>query len=137
MKQTPHGSFSHIKESLIQYIETQYKIANSVIYDERGEILRAHDKVAQIPFIESTPSFASTQFLHEIENTNANVPDGLSELVRHGVPVDRHRLYTHQELALLATFTAQPNLLVATGTGSGKTEAFSWYNFWRQRCQRN
>lgn len=124
MKQTPHGSFSHIKESLIQYIETQYKIANSVIYDERGEILRAHDKVAQIPFIESTPSFASTQFLHEIENTNANVPDGLSELVRHGVPVDRHRLYTHQELALLATFTAQPNLLVATGTGSGKTEAF-------------
>lgn len=124
MKQTPHSSFSHIKESLIQYIETQYKIANSVIYDERGEILRTNDKVAQIPFIEATPSFASNNFLHEIENNHDFIPNGLSELVRHGVPVDRHRLYTHQETALLESFGKQPNLLVATGTGSGKTEAF-------------
>ena len=42
----------------------------------------------------------------------------------HGVPVGRFPLYTHQEEALLACLTASPNLLVATGTGSGKTEAF-------------
>jgi ATP-dependent helicase YprA (DUF1998 family) len=33
-------------------------------------------------------------------------------------------LYTHQEEALLAAFSERPNLLVATGTGSGKTETF-------------
>lgn len=124
MKQTPHSSFGHIKESLIQYIETQYKIANPIIYNERGAILRANDKVAQVPFIEATPSFASANFLHEIENRHDFIPNGLSELVRHGVPVDRHKLYTHQETALLASFGNQSNLLVATGTGSGKTEAF-------------
>ena len=44
--------------------------------------------------------------------------------MQHGVPVDRFPLYTHQEEALLASFGEAPNLLVATGTGSGKTEAF-------------
>ena len=39
-------------------------------------------------------------------------------------PVDRFPLYTHQEDALLSCFGDSPNLLVATGTGSGKTEAF-------------
>jgi ATP-dependent helicase YprA (DUF1998 family) len=124
MKQTPHSSYGHIKESLIQYLETQYKIANSTIYNERGQILRSGDNIAQVPFIEATPSFASQHFLHEIENSHGFVPAGLAELMRHGVPVDRHKLYTHQETALLASFGNQPNLLVATGTGSGKTEAF-------------
>jgi hypothetical protein len=52
------------------------------------------------------------------------VPPGTFELVKHGVPVDRFPLYTHQEEAVLAAFGDRPNLLVATGTGSGKTEAF-------------
>jgi ATP-dependent helicase YprA (DUF1998 family) len=124
MKQTPHGSFNHIKESLIQYLETQYKIADSTIYNERGELLRSADKIAQIPFIEATPNFTAGNFLSELERTHDKIPAGISDLVRHGVPVDRHRLYQHQEEALLATFSNQPNLLVATGTGSGKTEAF-------------
>jgi|GEM_PF-815118 len=124
MKQTPHSSYNHIKESLIQYIETQYKISNSTIFDERGQILRSGDNIAQVPFIEATPSFASQHFLHEIENKYDFVPSGLSDLIRHGVPVDRHKLYTHQEIALLESFRDKPNLLVATGTGSGKTEAF-------------
>ena len=38
--------------------------------------------------------------------------------------MDRFPLYRHQETALLASVGSQPNLLVATGTGSGKTEAF-------------
>ncbi|WP_431213834.1 DEAD/DEAH box helicase [Puia sp. P3] len=124
MKQTPHGSFAHIKESLIQYLETQYKIANSVIFDERGKILREGDKVAQVPFIEATPNFVANNFLRDLEVRHETIATGLSDLVQHGVAVDRHKIYTHQEEALLASFGRQPNLLVATGTGSGKTEAF-------------
>ena len=44
--------------------------------------------------------------------------------MEHGIPVDRFPLYTHQEEALLASAGSAPNLLVATGTGSGKTESF-------------
>ena len=44
--------------------------------------------------------------------------------MQHGVPVDRFPLYTHEQEALLASVSPKPNLLVATGTGSGKTESF-------------
>lgn len=125
MNFTPQESFEHIKESLIQYLETQYKISNDIVFKERAEILRQPGQVAQKPFIEATPAFSSTHLLAELESEYPDkIPAGLSALVSHGVPVDKHKLYDHQEEALLTTFSEKSNLLVATGTGSGKTEAF-------------
>lgn len=81
--------------------------------------------IAQDPFIESTPAFSTSRLIRDIEEQVPEaVPRGLSDLMGHGVPVGRFPLYTHQEEALLASFSDSPNLLVASGTGSGKTEAF-------------
>jgi len=125
MQLTPSGAFEHIKESIVQYLETQYRVSDPSIFEERGEILRRVGTVAQQPFIEATPSFPTSRKLSDLENTYPDlIPSGLAELVRHGVPVDRFALYTHQEQALLAAYSDRPSLLVATGTGSGKTEAF-------------
>ena len=125
MQTTPSQAFEQVKEALVQYLETQYRIAHPVVFAERGKMLRQRGTVAQIPFIEATPNFASTRKLAELERQHPDiVPAGISELVQHGVPVDRFPLYTHQEEAVLEAFGEQPNLLVATGTGSGKTETF-------------
>jgi hypothetical protein len=125
MQLTPNAAFEHIKESLIQYLETAYRIADSSVFAERGEMLRRRGTVAQAPFIEATPAFPTAHKLAELERQYSQfLPAGLAELVQHGVPVDRFNLYTHQQEALLAAYSDQPNLLVATGTGSGKTEAF-------------
>ena len=43
--------------------------------------------------------------------------------------MDRFPLYTHQEKALLSSFGDAGNLLVATGTGSGKNRGFSYCPF--------
>jgi ATP-dependent helicase YprA (DUF1998 family) len=60
------------------------------------------------------------------------LPDALGELLAAGrspssgeleLPPER-QLYVHQEAATLAAFAEHKNLVVATGTGSGKTEAF-------------
>ncbi len=125
MHLTPSQAFEHIKESVVQYLETAYKIANASIFAERGDLLRERGTVAQSPFIEATPAFPTANKLADLERAHPNiVPAGLADLVRHGVPVDRFNLYTHQEESLLRAFSDQPNLLVATGTGSGKTECF-------------
>lgn len=125
MNLTPSQAFHHVKESLAQYLETQYKISHPAIYAERGHILRDKGVIAQSPFIEATPSFMASHKLAELEDLAPDkVPSGLAELMRHGVPVDKFPLYAHQEQALLSAMSDQPNLLVATGTGSGKTEAF-------------
>ena len=125
MQLTPSQAFEHIKESVIEYLETAYKIAHPSVYRERGEILRQRGTIAQAPFIESTPAFPTGHKLAELERLYPHVvPAGLTELVQYGVAVNRFPLYTHQEEALLAAFSDQPHLLVASGTGSGKTESF-------------
>ena len=125
MQFTPSQAAAHLKESIASYIESQYRISHPLVFAERSALLRERGVIAQDPFIEATPAFAPARLLRELEEEHpAYVPQGISRLVEHGVPVDRFPLYTHQEEALLASFGDAPNLLVATGTGSGKTEAF-------------
>ncbi len=125
MNLTPSQSFEHIQESVIEYLETAYRISHSSVFAERAEILRRRGTIGQAPFIEATPAFESHTKLADLERLCSDIlPPGLAELVLHGVPVDRFPLYTHQEQALRAAFSQKPNLLVATGTGSGKTESF-------------
>lgn len=125
MQLTPSQAYDHIRESLASYLETAYKISHPSVQQERATLLRARGTIAQAPFIEATPAFPAGRMLHELEAVHPElVTEGLSELVRHGVPVDRFPLYSHQEAALLAGLEGAENLLVATGTGSGKTEAF-------------
>ena len=125
MQFTPSQAADHLKESIASYIESQYRISHPLVFAERSALLRERGVIAQDPFIEATPAFAPARMLRELERQYpAIIPTGLSRLVEHGVPVDRFPLYTHQEEALLASFSDAPNLLVATGTGSGKTEAF-------------
>lgn len=125
MQLTPSQTFEEVKEALVQYLETAYRISHPAVFAERGRILRGRGIVAQTPFVEATPSFPISRKLAALEREFSEfLPQGLAELVQHGVPVNRFPLYRHQEEALLAAFGARPNLLVATGTGSGKTEAF-------------
>src|SRR3990172_1045087 len=98
MQMTPNEAFDHIKESLAQYLETQYRISHPIIFSERGEILRRKGTIAQDPFIESTPAFKTGSKLSILERQNPQIlPTGLAELVQFGVPVDQFPLYTHQE----------------------------------------
>ena len=125
MQFTPSQAAAHLKESIASYIESQYRISHPLVFAERSALLRERGVIAQDPFIEATPAFAPARLLRELEQEYpGDIPPGLSKLVEHGVAVDRFPLYTHQEEALLASFGDAPNLLVATGTGSGKTEAF-------------
>ena len=125
MQLTPSDAADHLKESLASYLESQYRISHPLVFEERAALLRERGVIAQDPFIEATPAFAQARLLRELERQYPdNVRPGLSRLVEHGVPLDRFPLYTHQEEALLGSFGHAPNLLVATGTGSGKTEAF-------------
>ncbi len=125
MQLTPNEAVEHLKESLASYLESQYRISNQLVFEERAELLRQTGVIAQEPFIEATPAFATGNHISDLEKARPDaVAPGLSQIVEHGLPVGRFPLYTHQQEALLASSSTAPNLLVASGTGSGKTEAF-------------
>lgn len=125
MQLTPNQAFEQLRDVAANYIETSFKLVHPALKAELYQILRQPGTIAQTPFIEATPAFSTKNKLAELELKYPSIiPTGLHELVQHGLPIDRFPLYTHQQEALLAAFGPKPNLLVATGTGSGKTESF-------------
>ena len=79
------------------------------------------DALVKGPMLEATPAYLRSHSLAHLIDDHT-LPTAFAELQSPHIPLDR-LLYQHQEEALRKA-RAGRNLVVATGTGSGKTEAF-------------
>lgn len=112
-------------DTLQGYIEGQYHIRDVSLIRERAKLLSEPGSIAQFPYVEATPVYELGKPYREL-----SIPDPVKELltflarVRPRIGVFE-RPYVHQAAALEAFFGKPPkDLVVATGTGSGKTESF-------------
>ena len=117
-----HGVVSELNEHLRTYIEAQYHIRNERLIRERRKLLEEPGTITQLPIIESTPIYQLGEIYNKLD-IPAPVKSTLSDLVQHNVSVF-NRPYVHQAKALEEFFKNGNDLVVATGTGSGKTESF-------------
>ncbi|TAX24987.1 DEAD/DEAH box helicase [Rhizobium leguminosarum] len=118
-----NATAAKLTEGLRSYIEAQYHIRNESLIQERRLLLDEPGSVAQMPYVESTPVYELGTPYRELDLPPV-VRDALTEL--GDMKVGLHpRPYVHQASAL-TTFFGRPykDLIVATGTGSGKTESF-------------
>jgi ATP-dependent helicase YprA (DUF1998 family) len=116
-----------MKDRLSQYIEAQYHIWDETLVRDRQRLLNEPGVIAREPYIESTPSYVAGQVYD-----NLRLPEPVKAALRAatstvdndtGIP----RIpYLHQAAALEAYFSEGEgqDLVVSTGTGSGKTESF-------------
>jgi ATP-dependent helicase YprA (DUF1998 family) len=117
-----HSTVRRLTESLRSYIEAQYHIRNESLIGERRGLLEESGAVSQVPYVESTPVYELGQPFAALQIPQP-VKDCLIELSGLGVGL-YPRPYVHQTTALEAFFARSADLIVATGTGSGKTESF-------------
>lgn len=75
------------------------------------------------PILESSPPFKVGRTLRTMANDGTLSPGWLKSPFGTAMPIDRP-LYLHQEQAVEKIAGLRRNVVVATGTGSGKTEAF-------------
>lgn len=120
-----HGvqsTVTRLSESLRSYVEAQYHIRNEGLIRERRLLLEEAGAVAQRPFVESTPVYELGAPYRElsIPIVAQHVLTRLADLTLGLYP----RPYVHQASALERFFADNCDLVVATGTGSGKTESF-------------
>lgn len=120
MSVDPLAIIDAIRSRYYHYLRTSFDIADPAIKSRFDEALEEHDLVKG-PIIEATPPYRKGRTIREL------IRDGvLSQRFRDfettGLPLDRP-LYLHQDQAIHRACSGR-SLVVATGTGSGKTEIF-------------
>lgn len=123
----PIEASQNIKDEFISYITTVFNISDPDYAKQFHSALEADGAVAKGPFLEVNDSFKKGRSLTELiqedvvsdlfKELEGDVPDGEKELQLN------RSLYLHQEHAILKANQGK-NLIVTTGTGSGKTECF-------------
>ncbi|MEW6732742.1 MAG: DEAD/DEAH box helicase [Acidobacteriota bacterium] len=133
---TPTRLVRRLRNALRGYIESAYPLSDPLLVRSRRILLETDANehlLAQEPFIETTPRYATSPHSYG----NLGLPDHIGKLFerlahRHSEsssPSDErfvlfNTMYGHQERAFRAFLSADRDIIVATGTGSGKTECF-------------
>lgn len=113
-----------LHQQLQRYLEAQYHARDTGVIEERRALLEEAGTISQEPYLETTPSYKMDSPYNDIPLPPI-IKNTLSELSEWnpGVGVFKQP-YVHQAEALRAFFNENRDLIVATGTGSGKTEIF-------------
>ncbi len=127
MTKTIQETIKQLHTSLRDYIEATYHISDPALIEQRKELLDKPGVIHQVPYIESTPkyksgiTFASMKGLPpatlEIYQLLSKADGELPQLL-YDPP------YKHQSESIEGCLINGRNLLIMTGTGSGKTESF-------------
>jgi len=106
----------------LDYLETTFSFNDKDLHRQLTEELRRPGKFAKGPILEATPSFKNGNSMNYLIEQGI-LSSEFKKLQATELPLDRD-LYLHQEIAIRKLVEDRRNLIVATGTGSGKTETF-------------
>jgi ATP-dependent helicase YprA (DUF1998 family) len=124
MDTNPLNLVEELRETLQRYIPTTLPINRKYpqLREEFKYLLddRAENPLVQGPYLEALHDFKKGHSLNELTKNNGGyLHNDFSKL-----PYPDRKLHSHQELALEKSCPENKSLVVATGTGSGKTETF-------------
>lgn len=115
---SPVEASENITKKYYRYLKTAFRIGPPYA-DKFENLLKDGKSLAKGPFLDITDTFEKGHSLNEL------IEEGLlpPSFARIGMNLDRP-LYRHQEESLRKVAEEKRNLVVSTGTGSGKTESF-------------
>ncbi|KUL31266.1 DEAD/DEAH box helicase [Actinoplanes awajinensis] len=118
---TLDGLQNYLEDAFLRYYETAYELRDSALEKERRRLLSQRGTVFVDPYVELMPSYPSSRSTTGEIFFDLGMPEAAS-LVQAGL-LPHPRPYAHQEQSLRESLKGR-NVIVGTGTGSGKTESF-------------
>lgn len=112
-----------LSDLYLKYIDSAIPLRDATLHQERGELLRTAGRLHQLPRIEFLPRYRETADLQTICD-ELGLERDLADLAACGLFPAGRRLYEHQRQSLDVVVNNKRNMVVTTGTGSGKTECF-------------
>ena len=114
----PIAAITQPRQDFIRYLLTAYPIKDRTLREKLEAQLNQPGVVWQHPYVEGSQPYQVGASLAELVEAGF-----LHPAITTLFPTNR-QLYQHQEAAITAVAQQQENIVVATGTGSGKTECF-------------
>ena len=118
------GAHERLNSVYGQYIESTFPLRYPSMGVERRRLLSSSDVLSQPPLLEPTPVYPSSNL--NLAEASAALPAEYGDLHRLARELMREdiKLYRHQWKSLETVLSGGNDLVVTTGTGSGKTECF-------------
>lgn len=111
-----------IRKSYNRYLTTSFRLRNQNLQDLFYQVVENY-KFTNGPILEATPPFLKGCSVGDLREQNI-VDRSFEEFLYHTLPyLQRNTLYLHQDRAIRKVFSGR-NVVIASGTGSGKTESF-------------
>jgi ATP-dependent helicase YprA (DUF1998 family) len=133
---TPTRLVRRLQEALQGYIESAYPLNDPTLVRARRRLLEEDaggHLLAQEPYIETTTRYATSKSTYGDLGLTPEISRLFSKLAKtpsaQSTPDDERTvlfpsIYVHQERAFREFLVERKDIVVATGTGSGKTECF-------------
>ena len=118
----PIKATEDIVDSYLSYLRTTFDFSDRALRDQLNTLMNQKDKFYKGPILEATPPFENGATIRELVEEGV-LSKGFLQFSTENLDLDRP-LYRHQEESIRKIVTLNRNVIVATGTGSGKTEAF-------------
>lgn len=111
-----------IRDSYINYLKTIKPFQDEELRSEFSNAIEERDMLVKGPLVQIALPYKKGLTIHQLVDEGVLSPR-FRNLCSEALPYDRP-LYMHQVNAIRKA-VRQMNLVVSTGTGSGKTEAFN------------
>ncbi|MGD9818029.1 MAG: DEAD/DEAH box helicase, partial [Desulfomonilaceae bacterium] len=118
------GTHARLEEIYRLYVESAFPFRYPALDVERRHVLAQTGVLSQEPLVEPVPVYPESPYsLKEAAAQLGAEYSGLEQLGNGLIPPDL-KLYEHQWNSLEAVIKNKKDIVVTTGTGSGKTECF-------------
>lgn len=115
-----------LKEIYLKYLDTGIPLRKKCYIDERRKLYSENGVIMQSPIIELVNKYEGVETISQCCKEN-NISSDVSDFLNLGLlksDSEEIKIYAHQKKAFLSVLKNNKNMVVTTGTGSGKTECF-------------
>ena len=129
-KENPIEIFNKMREDFLSYYDTQFFINDSLVLKERRELIKTDGVMSQSPQLELLKNYEVVKGNSPLEANNsvfekASLDSRFIDYLNNSLFSSEGNvfaMYEHQAESLIKS-QSEKNIILTTGTGSGKTEA--------------
>ena len=125
--ETIQQSIEQLHGALRDYIEATYHISSKSLIHKRKALLDSVSVIHQIPYLESTPRYETGESFSDMTGLAPAALEAFTAVSESQGDLPKliyDPPYMHQSEAIRRSLIERRNLVIMTGTGSGKTESF-------------